>query len=275
LVHLPKFKREKAEMHFDKKETLMKKTIARWSLVWIFGHIGMGILIIAMVLGWTGVIGIRIRGLRWFSPDRGKVDPPPRGGLVIYYRHISLVEALIVPFALYPLWLRGERFVPLSFIADYWLKRYPFLSPACIPLAKNKETKQGNARDGVETLHYAETLLNQGRIVCVAPTGTRQQHILHFKAIRDGEVRRVGLLSTDDYGELRDRWDDHLIGNFQGGIGWLAAHTNARFLPVWVRTKGWCIEITYGEPFRLSPDMSRIKATEYLERKLLELGERL
>jgi hypothetical protein len=67
-----------------------------------------------------------------------------------------------------------------------------------------------------------------------------------------------------------------MIGDFQGGIGWLAIHTDAWFLPVWVKVKPWFIEITYGEPFKVNQDISRIKeATSYLERKLLELGERL
>ncbi len=262
----------------------MKQTIARWLLIWVFGNLGMVVLTFARILGWTGLVGVRVRGFRWLSPrERKKVFPVLREGLVIYYRHIGLLEALIVPFALYPLWLMGERFVPRSLIADYWLRCLPILGPACIPLSKDQKTKRGAVTETLAALRRAENDLDQGRIVCIAPTGTRQHHVTRFKVISRGKIGKADLTWPSDYQTLRHayellrcQYDDHLIGAFQGGAGWLALHTNAWFLPVWVSKNHWLIKVTYGEPFKLPGGiLNPKKATMYLERKLLELGEGL
>lgn len=64
----------------------MKQTIARWLLLVLFGHFGLLVLAVARMFGWSGVIGVRIRGFNPLFGTRKKIIPVPKEGLIIYYR---------------------------------------------------------------------------------------------------------------------------------------------------------------------------------------------
>jgi hypothetical protein len=81
-----------------------KETAQRWLLLWVVGNLLVLLFLLpALALGLSGVAGIRIRGFRWAKISR-KRHPH---GVVGYYRHITLLDGLVLALRHWPRWLFG------------------------------------------------------------------------------------------------------------------------------------------------------------------------
>lgn len=256
-----------------------KETIQRWLLLWIVGNLLIALFLFpALVLGLSGVAGIRIRGFRW-SKISHKSHPE---GIVGCYSHVGLADGLVLALTHWPRWLLGKRFLPLSFIADYWLERFPFLEQACIPLPKDEKTKGAKAEAAKEALGViaqAEELLKQGRMLYIAPSGSRAKNCQNFKTQPGDKTVSTDMFLT--YEMLRTIYDNRLIAVFQaGGVGRLATRTHAKFLPISIKRgigwRRWFLEIRYGEIVEIAPEMrkDRKEAVAFLEDELLAVVEK-
>lgn len=258
-----------------------KETLQRWLLLWGLGNLLVLLFLFpALILGCSGVVGIRIRGFLWAKISR-KRHPH---GVVGYYRHIGLLDGLILALAHWPRWLFGRKSLAFSFIADYWLERFPFLKQACIALPKDetsKGTKRHAAKEALRVVDGAQKLLDGGGMVYMAPSGSREKNCQHFK-IRHGEKTIPRQTSTFlTYKSLRQACGDKLIAAFQpAGIGRLAQRTNAAFLPISIkRGRGWrrlFLEIKYGEVITISQEVrgDREAVVAHLEDELLAVVEK-
>lgn len=258
-----------------------KETLERWLLLWGLGNFLMFLFLFpALVLGFSGIAGIRIREFRWAKISH-RLHPE---GLVAYYRHVSLADGLTLALSHWPRWLFGEKFLPLSFIADYWLEWVPFLGHACISLPKDESTKKTRreaVREAVAVISEAAGLLEKGRILYMAPPGSREKNCRHFKVRHGGKILTRETSMFLSYQSLRQACDDKLIAAFQhAGIGRLAQRTNAKFLPISFRRgrgwKKWFLEIKYGSVLEVPADIRRNRETvvAYLEDELLALVEK-
>lgn len=258
-----------------------KETIQRWLLLWVVGNLLVALFLFpVLVLGLSGVAGIRIRGFRW-SKISHRSHPE---GVVGYYSHVSLADGLVLALRHWPRWLFGKQFLPLAFIADYWLERFPFLKQACIPLPKDEKTKGARreaAREALDVITRAEELLNQGRMLYMAPAGSRAKNCRSYKIRLDGKTipRQINMFFT--YDMLRALCENRLIATFQsGGIGRLATRTHAKFLPISIKRgaewRRWFLEIAYGEIIEIAPEMrkDRKEAVAFLEDDLLAVAEK-
>lgn len=262
-----------------------KETVQRWLLLWGLGNMLVVLFLApALVLGLSGVVGIRVRGFRWSKISH---THHPKG-IVGCYNHVSLADGLVLALTHWPRWLFGKQFLPLAFIADYWLERFPFLAQACISLPKDEKTKRakrGAAKEALDVITRTEELLKQSRMVYMGPSGSRAKNCRDFK-IRLGDkiVLRQADTDTDNsfrYDMLRTLCENRLIATFQaGGIGRLTTRTHAKFLPISIKRglgwRKWFLEIRYGEVLEIPSEMrkNKRKAAAFLEDQLLALVER-
>jgi len=237
-------------------------------------------------LAWTvGIVGgLSLFVLRFIESinisgyDRKKFIPS-KDGLIVLYRHSSLVEPAVMPFLFFPAYLFSLKFVPLSapdakkYYRKWWFT--PFRN-ICIPI------ERGNPFKGRGTLRLMMDTLKEGRILVLAPEGGRTFKGGEFKVIRDGEIK---IIRPEEVDWKRDK---KIIRRFQLGIGWLVLNTEAPVLPIW--TEGGekilpnkislfsspnplaGMRIKVGKPLKIEGD-SPGEITKKLEDIMLRLGD--
>ncbi len=257
----------------------MKKRIVRILAIWTAELAGFLIFCLLLILG-----RIRISGYRHLlSFAVKKILGREKRGAVLYYRHPSLFEPIIMPLLLFPFSLLFPSLNPYSFPVkkNYYDKIwYASFRPLSEPV------ERGDYGKAIKLLEKMRDMAKEGKVLAFAPGGGRECNGTKWKVIKDGRIETVTYW----------REDEKMIRKFQSGIYRLWLMTDVVFLPVW--TEGgekiipnkenyssgdarfscprlWhSMKIIIRPQFELDRDTRRAEFLETTENNLLRLGDK-
>lgn len=223
--------------------------------------LGLLIGVIVWVLRRTGHIEVRGFRVEKFLPREG--------GVVLYHRHPSVPELMIIPVLFFSRFLLNPSMSPLitpdkamHYDRWWWIP----LRPISIPVPGEK---RGNAMGRAKALVRMRRALQKRRIVMIALEGGRTWKGETFKEILPGgkivERQRAEVVGVDGKVDL----SRSIIRHFQKGAALLASE--ASFVPVWVQITRWRVRIVVGDPLFFDDSFPREEITPRLEDALLKL----
>ena len=229
-------------------------------VAWTFGLLAG---IVVWILRRTGFIEIRGFSREKFVSQQGK-------GVIVYHRHPSMLETMIIPVLFFPRFLWDPYKIPLSvpdkknFYDPWWMRPLRIIA---IPMPRGHKTGEGLA------LRQMVGELQKGRSIVVAFEGGRTWKGSSFKQRKpDGTIETWERLTDQD--ETIDL-SETVIRRFSGGKGIeYLARGQTPFLPIWVdiqrRCMGRKIRIVVGDLVSVPPEED---VTDFLENLLLQTAE--
>ncbi len=213
-------------------------------------------LLISRALGITTVYGLEN------FPTLKQIE---ENGLEVVSNHLSLLEPLLLIGLFFQWYIFRPKYGPwnIAEISNYRRKAFRLMEPRLILV--NRHDPRSTSR----ALLRACNILKSGSIVIVFPEGGRT-----FKFSPDNVL--VGR-------------DGKKIGRFKNGAAFLATHTQALVMPIWVNgtdkvapnkevarypfLRLWRrVNITIGPSMRFKKDMSAEEVTLVLEKVVLDLA---
>lgn len=258
----------------------MKEKIIRMLAIWTVGLAECIIFCLLLIFGRVRIFGYSYL-LRIIMR---KILGKEKRGLVLYFRHPSLFEPIIIPSLFFPFSFIFPSLIPCSFPAkeNYYDKKWyipfrPFSEPV----------ERGDYEKALKLLKKMRDMGDKGRVLVIAPGGGRECNGTRWKAMKNSRVETV----------ISWREDEEMIRKFQSGIYRLWLMTDVVFLPVWTKggekiipnkenhfsgdasfswPKLWrSMKVVIGPEFELDRNISRTEFFKETENNLLRLGDKI
>lgn len=229
-----------------------------------------------LLVVWTvallgGVIVCMFRGLGLIDVKgftMSKFKPSQMKGVILYHRHPSMIETMIIPVLFFPRFLWDPYAIPLSvpdthnYYNKWWWRPLRVVS---IPMPRGNPQGEGRA-----VLQMLEELRKRRTITIAFEGGRTWKGTLFKQLMADGTIvafKRAELADLDGKLDL----SKPVIRRFRKGAKHLASA--ASFVPAWVAINKWKIRIVVGDRFIFDTSFPEEDIVGCLENLLLQSAE--